>query len=65
MLSHKDHGLLLCEVHVLRQRSNRLIPGRLQREFREDVQDLLDVRHIELKTRILTRIQWAYGKWLN
>lgn len=65
MLSYKDHGLLLCEVHVLRQRSDRLLPGRLQREFREDVQDLLDVRHIELKTRVVNRIQWAYGKWLK
>ncbi|KAF7846393.1 hypothetical protein BT93_L4469 [Corymbia citriodora subsp. variegata] len=64
MLSYKDHGLLLCEVHVLRQRTASLVPGRLQREFLEDIQDLLNIRHVEHKVNVLNRIQWAYGKWL-
>ena len=66
ILSYKDHGLLLCEVHVLRQRAALALPGNVQREFVEDINDLMDIRiGIERQMRVLERIRWAYGKWLQ
>lgn len=66
MLSYKDNGLLLCEVHVLRQTAIRLIPGKMHRDFIEDLNDLLQIRQgVDRQLRVLQRIQWAYGKWLQ
>lgn len=66
MISYKDNGLLLCEVHVLRQSAARLIPGNIHREFLEDLNDLMQTRQgVEKQLKILDRIQWAYGKWLK
>lgn len=44
MLSYKDHGLLLCEIHVLRQRARRVLPGEVHAEFLEEVNDLVEIR---------------------
>ena len=66
MLSYKDHGLLLCEVHVLRQRAAAVLPGEIHQEFLEDVNDLLDIRYgVQRQIKVLERIQWAYAKWLR
>ena len=66
MLSYKDHGLLLCEVHVLRQRAAAVLPGNVHREFLEDVGDLIDIRMgIERQLQVVNRLQWAYAKWLR
>lgn len=66
VLSYKDHGLLLCEVHVLRQRATAVLPGNIQREFLEDLDDLVDIRGgVERQAKVVERIQWAYGKWLR
>ena len=66
MLSYKDHGLLLCEVHVLRQRAAAVLPGEIHREFLEDVNDLLDIRYgVQRQIKVVERIQWAYAKWLR
>jgi nuclear control of ATPase protein 2 len=66
MLTYKDHGLLLCEVHLLRQRAVTVLPGNILREFLEDINDLLDIRiGIERQIKVVERIQWAYGKWLR
>jgi nuclear-control-of-ATPase protein 2 len=66
MLSYKDHGLLLCEVHVLRERAKRLFPGEVEREFLEDVGELADISiGVERQRRVVERIRWAYGKWLR
>ncbi len=65
MLSYKDHGLLLCEINVLRQRASVLLPGNVHREFIEDVNDLMDIRMgIERQIRVVDRIRWTYAKWL-
>jgi nuclear control of ATPase protein 2 len=65
MLSYKDHGLLLCEVHVLRQRAALVLPGNVQREFLEDINDLMDIRiGIERQVKVVDRIRWTYAKWL-
>ena len=66
MLSYKDHGLLLCEVHVLRQIAQRILPGEINREFLEEVNDLVDIRTgVERQLKVVERIRWAYAKWLR
>lgn len=65
MLSYKDHGMLLCEVHLLRQKAQRILSGEIYNEFLEEVNDLVDLRTgIEGQTRVVERIRWAYSKWL-
>ena len=66
MLSYKDHGMLLCEVHVLRERAQRIIPGEIYNEFLEDVNDLSDLRTgLERQIQAAERIRWAYVKWVR
>lgn len=66
MLTYKDHGLLLCEVHVLRRRAQKLFPGEIEREFLEDVNELADIRiGVERQLKVVERIRWAYGRWLR
>ncbi len=66
MLSYKDHGLLLCEVHVLRQIGQKLLPGEINREFLEEINDLVDIRPgVERQLKVVERIRWAYSKWLH
>ena len=66
ILSYKDHGLLLCEGHVLRQRAAKVLPGSVQREFLEDFNDLMDSRNgVARQIKVLDRIQWAYSQWLR
>ncbi|MCJ1476946.1 Nuclear control of ATPase protein 2 [Lambiella insularis] len=65
MLSYKEHGLLLCEVHVLRQNGQQVLPGEINREFLEEINDLVDIRTgVERQLRVVERIRWAYSKWL-
>ncbi|KAB2576514.1 putative atp synthase regulation protein nca2 protein [Lasiodiplodia theobromae] len=64
-LFYKDHGLLLCEVHVLRQLANRIMPGRVFHDFLEELDDLVDIRTGVAKQRkVVKRMRWAYAKWL-
>ncbi|KAF6822792.1 ATP synthase regulation protein nca2 [Colletotrichum musicola] len=65
LLSYKDHGLLLCEVHVLRNLMQRVLPRDRQREFLEDLDDLANLKGIQVQVRALDRIRWAYGRWLK
>ena len=65
MLSYKDHGMLLCEVHLLRQKAQRILSDEIYNEFLEEVNDLVDLRTgVERQTRVVERIRWAYSKWL-
>ena len=66
IISEENHGLLLCEVHLLRQRVTQILPKKVQREFLEDLDDLLDVKGAVTKqVSALRRIEWAYAKWLR
>ncbi|KAL9104637.1 MAG: hypothetical protein Q9163_000441 [Psora crenata] len=66
MLSYKEHGLLLCEVHVLRQRVEKVLPVEIRNEFIEEVSELVDLRTgIERQIRVVERIRWAFAKWLQ
>ncbi|KAH6607665.1 atp synthase regulation nca2 [Trichoderma cornu-damae] len=65
VLSYKDHGLLLCEVHVLRSLAGRLMPDNIQKEFLEDLDDLANVKGVHVQAKALERIRWAYARWLR
>ncbi|TKX26470.1 hypothetical protein C1H76_1434 [Elsinoe australis] len=63
-LYYKDHGLLLCEVHVLRQEARKGMPDQVYREFCEEVEELVDVRNgVKRQKSVVERIRWAYGRW--
>lgn len=65
-LSYKDHGMLLCEIYILRQKAQRVLPGEIYNEFLEELNDLVDLRTgVERQTRVVERIRWAYSKWLR
>ena len=66
MLSYKEHGLLLCEVHVLRQKAQEVLPREINAEFLEEMNDLVDLRTgVDRQVRVVNRIRWAYSKWLQ
>ncbi|KAB5576549.1 ATP synthase regulation protein NCA2 [Coniochaeta sp. 2T2.1] len=65
LLSYKDHGLLVCEVHVLRNLVHGLLPGEVDRDFLEDLEDLVSLKAISIQLRALDRIRWTYSRWLN
>lgn len=66
MLGYKDHGLLVCEVHVLREMARGVLRGEVEREFLEDVAELGDVsRGVEGQRRCVERVRWGYGRWLG
>ncbi|KAF2210686.1 hypothetical protein CERZMDRAFT_44936 [Cercospora zeae-maydis SCOH1-5] len=65
-LQYKDQGLLLCEVHVLRQAAVKVMPREIYREFSEEADELCDVRRGVVRQKaVLGRVRWAYGRWLT
>ncbi|KIV85825.1 hypothetical protein PV11_01481 [Exophiala sideris] len=66
IISEENHGLLICETHLLRQRAMLVLPRSIQREFLEDLDDLLDVKAgVGRQINVLRRIEWSYAKWLR
>lgn len=66
MLTYKEHGLLLCEVHILRQKALQVLPREIYMDFLEELNDLVNLRTgIERQLRVVDRIRWAYGRWLS
>ncbi|EXJ91248.1 hypothetical protein A1O1_04358 [Capronia coronata CBS 617.96] len=66
IISEENHGLLLCEAHLLRQRATAVLPKNIQREFLEDLDDLLDIKAgVHRQINVLRRLEWAYAKWLR
>ncbi|KAI1006298.1 hypothetical protein K3495_g1924 [Podosphaera aphanis] len=64
-MSHKDYGLLLCEVQTLRKHAEDLFPSAIKKEFLEDVGDLCNTdAGFRAQLKALKRIRWAYSKWL-
>jgi nuclear-control-of-ATPase protein 2 len=60
-MSHKDSGLLIYEAEALLQQVQGVLGGMQYREFREDIQDLLDVeRGVDRQLRVVERMRWAY-----
>ncbi|KAH8889846.1 NCA2-domain-containing protein [Thozetella sp. PMI_491] len=65
LISYKDHGLLVCEVHVLRQLARGLLPGEVEGPFLEDLDDLANLKGIQTQRWALERIRHTYAEWLN
>ncbi|KAJ4300391.1 Nuclear control of ATPase protein 2 [Collariella sp. IMI 366227] len=65
IISYRDHGLLVCEVHVLRQLAHGVLPADVEKEFLEDLDDLANLRGIQVQMKALERIRWAYAEWLG
>ncbi|KAF2006931.1 NCA2-domain-containing protein [Amniculicola lignicola CBS 123094] len=62
-IAYKDHGLLLCEVHLLRQEANNILPRRIFHDFLQEIDELVDVRTgLERQQKVVDRIRWAYSK---
>lgn len=65
-LSYKDQGLLLCEVHLLRQDAGKAMPKQTYRDFLEDIDELVDIRiGVERQKEVVQRLRWAYASWLR
>lgn len=65
-MSYKDHGLLLCEVHLLRQTASGMLPKRIFRDFLEEINDLVDIRAgLTRQLKVVERMRWAYSKWFT
>ncbi|KAL2267586.1 hypothetical protein VTJ83DRAFT_4863 [Remersonia thermophila] len=65
IISYRDHGLLVCEVHVLRKLAHGVLPGDVEKEFLEDLDDLANPKGLQVQIRALERIRWAYAEWLS
>jgi nuclear-control-of-ATPase protein 2 len=58
-LTYKEHGLLLCEVHVLREDAKKALPKNAWAKFAADLEELIDVRRGVLRqSRVLDRMRW-------
>ncbi|KAK4235532.1 ATP synthase regulation protein NCA2-domain-containing protein [Achaetomium macrosporum] len=65
IISYRDHGLLVCEVHVLRGLAHGVLPGDIEKEFIEDLDELANLKGIGVQMKALERIRWAYAEWLS
>ncbi|KAK4134359.1 NCA2-domain-containing protein [Trichocladium antarcticum] len=65
IISYRDHGLLVCEVHVLRGLAHGVLPGDVEREFIEDLDELTNFKGVQVQMKALDRIRWAYAEWLS
>ena len=65
-IPYKDRGLLLCEIHILRQIGQAALPAGVRRDFLEDINDLVESRAGNSRQlKIVDRIRWAYGKYMQ
>ncbi|CAK7204756.1 Nuclear control of ATPase protein 2 [Sporothrix eucalyptigena] len=65
ILSYKHRGLLVCEVHLLRNISHGLLPGDVEKEFLEDVDDMLNGKTVDKQRLALDRVRWAYSRYMH
>ncbi|KAL8371934.1 hypothetical protein RB595_001644 [Gaeumannomyces hyphopodioides] len=65
LLSYKEYGLLVCEVHMLRKLVRGMMPADIEKEFLQDLDDVANVKGITAQIRALDRIRWAYSRWLR
>jgi nuclear-control-of-ATPase protein 2 len=58
MLSYKEHGLLLCEVHVLRENGLRVFPSELHHDYIKHLNKLTDIKAgVDQQAKVARRIQ--------
>lgn len=61
MIPYKDSGRLLFEAEELLAKVKSVLGGVQYGEFREDIQDLLNVKSgVEQQLRVVERIRWTY-----
>ncbi|KAJ5929705.1 hypothetical protein N7454_006655 [Penicillium verhagenii] len=61
VISYKDSGRLICEAEALLQHVKTVLGGLEYREFREDIEDLLDIQGgVTKQLRVVERIRWTY-----
>ncbi|OQE39022.1 hypothetical protein PENCOP_c007G08704 [Penicillium coprophilum] len=60
-VAYKDSGQLICEAEALLQNVKISSGGIQYEEFREDIQDLLNVQNgVDKQLRVIERMRWAY-----
>ncbi|OOQ85770.1 hypothetical protein PEBR_23740 [Penicillium brasilianum] len=60
-VSYKESGRLICEAEALLQKIKLVLGGVRYQEFREDIQDLLDVQSgVDKQLRVVDRMRWVY-----
>jgi nuclear-control-of-ATPase protein 2 len=65
-ISYEDQGLLLFEVHRLRQAASSILPRRIFHDFLEELSELSENRNgLERQLKVVERIRWAYKKWFE
>ncbi|KAF3910492.1 hypothetical protein ABW20_dc0110591 [Dactylellina cionopaga] len=59
-LTFKEHGLLLCEIHVLRELAGYALPrGVVMKEFLEDVEEMGSIRNgVRAQRGVVERVRW-------
>jgi len=63
-MDYRDYGLLISEMHLLRQQGNKLMPSQVYREFVDDLNELIDVKSgYKRQKSVVKRIRWAYARW--
>ena len=61
IISYKDSGRLLLEAEALLAQVKLVLSGVQYAEFREDIQDLLNVQSgAEQQLQVVERIRWTY-----
>ena len=58
-LTYKEHGLLLCEVIVLRELAKKALPKKLYGGFTQEMEELVNI-HVGVKRqqKTLDRVRW-------
>ncbi|KAL5384206.1 hypothetical protein PMIN06_011786 [Paraphaeosphaeria minitans] len=63
---YRDHGLLLCEVHLLRQEASRVLPRRMFHDFLQEIDELVKIQSgLQRQQKVVERIRWAYSRWFR
>lgn len=61
VISFKDSGRLICEAEGLLQKVQMVLGAVQYREFREDIQDLLNVQSgVDKQLQVVERMRWTY-----
>lgn len=63
LLSYNEHGLLLCEVYVLRELAIKCLPRHLHSEFIEEMEELANIHAgVTRQTRVVERVRWYVAR---
>ncbi|KAF7712946.1 Uncharacterized protein PECH_002321 [Penicillium ucsense] len=61
IMSYKESGRLICEAESLLLKIKQVLGGVQYQEFREDIQDLLNVESgVDKQLRVVDRMRWTY-----